>query len=121
MLSVVVSELESRESIPGAVRVVKYAAAVSVTLTFLTVLLYIDPTSHDMADAMFHGDNRYSHFLIPILAIVDQCVFDREGVLRRIDSLFATIPVIAYGIFYWINIAVNGVGDGVSQTIGTDF
>jgi len=101
-----------RDSVPCAVRVVKYAAAVSVTLTFLTVLLYIGPSRHDMADALFYGNNRYFHFMIPILAAVDQVVFDREGVLRWIDSLIAAAPTVVYGIFYWVNIAVHGAGEG---------
>ena len=72
IVSVGDSEFEGRETIPGFVRVVKYAAAVSVTLTFMTVLFYIGPTTHNMSDALFYGNNRYFHFLIPILAAVDQ-------------------------------------------------
>ncbi len=110
--SVGYSMIHGRESVPRAVRVVKYAAAVSVTLTFLTVLLYIGPSRHDMADALFCGNNRYFHFLVPILAALDQAVFDREGVLRRSDSLIAATPTVVYGILYWGNIAINGAGDG---------
>ncbi len=106
------SVILNRGSIPRAVRVVKYAAAVSVTLTFLTVLFYLGPSRHDMADALFYGNNRYFHFLIPILAATDQAVFDREGVLRWTDSLTAAAPTVIYGIFYWVNIAINGAGRG---------
>lgn len=101
-----------RGSIPRAVQVIKYAAAVSVTLTFLTVLFYLGPSRHDMADALFYGHNRYFHFLVPILAATDQAIFDREGILRWADSLIAAVPTVIYGIFYWVNIAVNGVGYG---------
>ncbi|MBR3742812.1 MAG: hypothetical protein IKN04_20550 [Clostridia bacterium] len=111
VFSIMRSVILNRESVPRAVRVIKYAAAVSVTVTFLTVVLYIGPSRHDMADALFCGNNRYFHFLIPLLAITDQVVFDREGSLKWTDSLMAAAPTVMYGIFYWVNIAVNGAGE----------
>ena len=104
--------IRKRNGMPRAVLVAKYAAAVSVTLTFLTVLLYIGPSRHDMADALFYGNNRYFHFLVPLLAAADQAVFERAGVLRWKDSLIAAAPTVVYGIYYWANIAVHGVGNG---------
>ena len=112
VFSIMRSVILNRESVPRAVRVIKYAAAVSVTVTFLTVVLYIGPSRHDMADALFYGNNRYFHFLIPLLAIADQVVFDRGGSLKWTDSLMAAAPTVVYGIFYWANIAVNGAGEG---------
>ena len=106
---------------PPVVRVVKYVAAVSVTVTFLMVALYIGPSRHDMAAALFCGNNRSFHFLIPLLAIADQVVFDREGIQQCTDSLMAAAPTVVYGIFCRVNIAVNGAGKGRIQTIGTAF
>ena len=94
MVFVVRSIILKRDSIPHAVRVIKYAAAVSVTMTFLTVVFYIGPSRHDMADALFFGNNRYFHFLVPLLAVADQAVFDREGGLRWIDSFFTVVPTV---------------------------
>ena len=112
VFSIMHSVILNREGVSRTVRVVKYAAAVSVTVTFLTVVLYIGPSRHDMADALFCGNNRYFHFLIPLLAIADQGFFDREGSLEWTDSLMAAAPTVVYGIFYWVNIAVNGAGEG---------
>ena len=104
--------IRRRGAIPHAVALIKYMSTVCVTLTFLTALLYLTPASRDFSGTMLHGTNKFFHLLVPLIAAADIMLFDREGPLSLPDSAIAVAPVLLYGVCYWVNIAVNGVGYG---------
>ena len=85
----------------------KYAATVSVALTFFVVLLFLGPAYG--YDAMYTGANYWFHLVVPVLAMVDFLIFDREDTFTIRDSFFTMIPMLAYSIFYIGNLLVNGV------------
>ena len=93
--------------IPRGVALLKYAAAVSVSLTFLTVMLFLGPVFG--YGGMFAGSNLFFHLLVPLAAAFDFCTLDREGTFSLRDSLIAVVPMLLYGAGYVLNILVNGV------------
>jgi len=85
----------------------KYASTVAVALTFFVVLLFLGPAYG--YDSMYTGANFWFHLVVPVLAMVDFLIFDREGTFTIRDSLFTVIPMLAYSLFYVGNLLVNGV------------
>jgi hypothetical protein len=85
----------------------KYVSAVSVALTFFVVLLLLGPAYG--YDSMYIGANLWFHLIIPILAMANFLIVDREGTFSLRDSLFTLIPMLAYSLFYVGNLLANGV------------
>ena len=87
----------------------KYAAVVSVSITFLTVMLFLGPVLGYRG--MFAGPNLWFHLVVPLAAALDFCALDREGRVFFVDSIIALLPVALYGVFYGLNILINGMGE----------
>lgn len=85
----------------------KYASTSAIALTFCVVLFFLGPTRG--YDVMYSGANFWSHLVVPILAIVDFLALDRSCTYALRDSLFAIIPLAAYGLFYMGSLLLNGV------------
>ncbi len=95
---------------PRALRMMKYTAAVCVSLTFLTVAVFL---GHLYGYAsMFAGINLWFHLIVPLAAALDYCVLDREGVPSLRDSRRTLLPVLAYAAGYIANLLANGIGRG---------
>ena len=97
--------------IPYAVTLLKYAGAVSVTLTLLTVVLFLGPTAKEGFGSMFRGANLWFHLVVPLLCILDFCVLNPDGPLPFAASFVACAPMALYSVYYLGNILANGVGD----------
>lgn len=85
----------------------KYASTVAVALTFFVVLLFLGPVY--CFESMYVGANFWFHLVVPVLSMLDFLTLDREGTYTLRDSLFAMIPMVAYGLFYVANLVINGV------------
>ena len=85
----------------------KYVAATSVFLTFATVMLFLGPLyGYGM---MFVRANLFYHLLVPVAAVIEIIFFtDTEFTLR--DNNIAMIPPVVYGVFYIVNVLINGTG-----------
>ena len=94
--------------LPRTLRLLKYAAAVSVLLTFLTVATFLGPL-YGYAN-MFSGVNFWYHLAVPLAAALDYCVLDREGSPTLQESWFALLPMLAYAAGYVLNLLINGIG-----------
>ena len=86
----------------------KFAGTVAVTVTLMTVLLFLGPTLGYAA--MFAGVNLWLHLVLPVLGIAEFVFLDTQRSLKFPESLFGVIPVAIYGVFYYGNILINGVG-----------
>ena len=87
---------------------IKYVAAVSVMLTFVTVMVFLGPT---MGYAiMFVGPSLWFHLIVPLLALLEVVFWNRESFSAR-DNLIAVLPMAVYGFFYVANNIINGVGE----------
>ena len=88
-------------------RMLKYASTTAVALTFCVVLFFLGPVYG--FETSYVGRNFWFHLVVPVLAMIDFTVLDREGSYSIIDSLFTLIPMVAYGVFYAANLALNGI------------
>ena len=75
----------------------KYLGTVSVTVTMLTVLLFLGPTQG--YGAMLRGTSAYMHLIGPLLAIASYCAFEGRGMALG-EAMSGVIPVLAYGAVY---------------------
>ena len=112
LLWVIVRLVKGREKLPRWIAYLKYLSTVSVFVTFAVVLLFLGPISD--YGMMYHGSNFFFHLLIPLFAISEWVLFD-EGEISFRESFFAMIPSVLYGVGYFSNIVVNGIGEGAAR------
>lgn len=101
--------LRSGLIVPKWVHLLKYAGTVAVTVTLMTVLLFLGPTMGYAA--MFAGVNLWLHLILPVLGIAEFVFLDTQRGLSFRETLYGVAPVLLYGIFYYGNILINGVGE----------
>ena len=83
----------------------KYVGTAAVTVTFMTVMLFLGPIYS--YPALFKGANLYLHGVCPLLCIVSFCCAE-AGRLGFKDMLLGLLPVLAYGVVYFV--MVVGLG-----------
>ena len=106
-----IKAISKKAALPHWVRSLKLAGTTAVTLTFLTVMLFLGPLFG--YPGMFAGANLHLHLTVPVLAILEFVLLERPETRVRFGATFtALIPGILYGIFYLGNILINGVGEG---------
>ena len=86
----------------------KYAAAVSVRLTFITVMGFLG-NLYGYA-MMLSGANLGFHLIVPLLALWEICGLCDTKFTKK-DNLLAVLPMILYGIGYMLNCIINGIGE----------
>ena len=84
----------------------KYVGAVSVGLTFTVVMVFLGPLFGYLM--MFTGPSLWMHGIVPLAAMAEMIMFNREAMTVR-DNLRAVFPMFIYGIFYLGNIIINGI------------
>ena len=99
-----------KSAMPRALVILKYVSTVGVTLTFLTVALYLSPINSKGYFALFTGTNFFYHFLVPVAAIV---TYFLEGEKMPFKCTFFGMAHFAlYGVFYILN-GVTHIENGV--------
>lgn len=89
----------------------RYAGTAAVTVTMMTVLLFLGPV-YGYA-SMFSRWNLWLHLLGPILAIVSFVWLERDGTFpEKKHLIFAMLPVIVYGIVYLVMVVIIGKDKG---------
>ncbi len=93
--------------LPTPLLILDLTSTCAVTVTFLTVILFLGPTIG--FSTMYVGNSFWLHLICPLLCIVS-FVFDSESDKRiRIPhALFALLPVIIYGAVYFMEVIVIG-------------
>ena len=91
------SQIAGRVGYP--VLLLKYLGTVTVTVTLLTVVLFLAPTSGRGFLFFFEGNSLYMHLIGPLLAIFSFC-FLEKGKMSAGLALTGLIPVILYGLLY---------------------
>ena len=76
----------------------KYVGTAAVTVTMLTVLLFLAPVSGEFR-RWFTGRDLFMHLLTPLLALASFCGFERRG-LGLPMALTGLLPVALYGVHY---------------------
>ncbi len=92
--------------LPYGVWLLRYAAAVSVTVTFLTVMVFLGPTVG--YKSQLEGSGLFFHLSGPLLALLSFCFLERWYTLRFAVSLLGILPVLLYGLVYYHRVVVTG-------------
>ena len=79
--------------------IIKFMATISITLTFLIYLLVLAPTDPSGFLGAYMGNGFGSlcvHFVCPVLAILDFCLFDYPYKSGRLHVFFSIVPPLCY-------------------------
>ena len=92
-------------AVPEWVWILKYIGTAAVTVTMLTVFLFLAPSvGKDWYDVLLKSlGDLFMHLLTPLMALVSFCVFERRGMTFP-RSLFGLLPVALYGPVYLYHI-----------------
>lgn len=104
----------STDAVPDVFYILKYIFTVGVTLTMLTVLLYLAPVVVKSYPPLFKGANLYFHLLVPLLGVISFCFFEKGAEISIPQTFLGLIPFALYGVYYTVNVfahADNGKVD----------
>ena len=98
---------KQENQVPLWLMVVHFTAVVSVMITCLVTLFFLMPTrannGNDPLD-LIAGLYFLVHLAVPVLAMLNFCVLMVEPTLQFRWTPFGLLPLIAYAIFYMLNI-----------------
>lgn len=75
----------------------KYIGTAAVTVTMLTVFLFLGPNLG--YKKMLTGPDLYMHLVTPLLALISFCVLERRGLSLPV-ALLGLLPTALYGVLY---------------------
>ena len=93
------------EKIPHVLNVFYHVGATAVGLTFLIVVIFLAPGYG--FDKMYNYANLFFHALAPVVAMANYMFFSKECRIRVVDTPFAIMPSLLYGIVYFIIVVSN--------------
>lgn len=109
--------IRGERRMPRPITIIKYTGTVAVTVTMVTVLLFLAPTQG--ASLIYDGVLLYLHTLVPLLSLLAFCYFERGDGLSFKASFFGIIPVVLYGVLYTVMVvAVKKWEDFYGFTFG---
>ena len=90
------------EEIPEWVWLLKYAGTAAVTVTMMTVFLFLAPVvGRGWVKRLLTGSvsDLFMHLLTPVAALVSFLAYEKRG-MTFIQALAGMLPVVLYGILY---------------------
>ena len=88
----------TEQGFPYGVWLLKYIGTAAVTVTFVTVMLFLGPTQG--FQSQLEKKNFFFHAAGPLLAVLSFCFLERFYTLSFSLSLVGVLPVILYGLLY---------------------
>ena len=85
--------------VPRGVWLFKYVGTAAVTVTLMTVLVFLGPNAPGGYKDLLSGSGLYLHLLGPLAAIISCCLLE-DGTLSFPQSLLGMIPTVLYGCLY---------------------
>lgn len=85
-------------ALPFWALLLKYAGTAAVSVTMLTVVLFLGPVSHDWKE-LLSGAQLLLHLVCPLLAIVSFLAFEKTAMPAWVIPI-GVAPVLLYGAFY---------------------
>ena len=86
--------------VPEWIWMLKYIGTAAVTVTMLTVFLFLAPSvGKEWVKVLLKGGDLFMHLLTPLLALFSFCVFEKQGMTFP-QSLTGMLPVVLYGPLY---------------------
>ena len=87
-------------TVPRWIWTLKYIGTVAVTITMVTVFVYLAPlVGKDWVKRLLGGADLYMHLVTPLLAILSFCLLEKRG-MSFPWSLWGMVPVAVYGPHY---------------------
>ena len=77
----------------------KYTGTAAVTVTMLTVFLFLAPSIGEGWTVLLKGSDFFMHLVTPLLALISFCAFEKRGMDFR-TALLGVLPVMIYGPWY---------------------
>lgn len=90
--------------LPQWVVILKFVGTSAVTVTLLTVFLFLGPFSGEWKHLLSGGD-LFMHLFNPLMAIVSLCFFEHTE-FAFAWSLLGLVPVILYGAWYFYHVVL---------------
>ena len=88
----------TKQEIPQWLMIVRFVATVTVTLTCITVMLWLGPLyGYKM---QLSGENLLLHLISPLFAFISTCFLENGMKLQIWQMLLGIIPVLMYGALY---------------------
>ena len=84
--------------LPHWVWLMKYCGTVAVTVTFVTVMVFLGPTQGYREQ--LEGSGFFLHVSGPLLALISFCFLERFQSLNFTQSLLGLLPMVLYGLLY---------------------
>ncbi len=78
--------------------ILKYIGTAAVTVTMLTVFLFLAPSAGSLAPLLKGGD-LFMHLITPIMALLSFCVYEKQPMTYG-TALMGMLPVVLYGTWY---------------------
>ena len=97
LVSLALAITRLRGAVPVPLLLLKYVATHAVTVTLLTVLVFLGPQFG--YKPLFSGPDFLLHLLCPLLALVSFLAWDRPQ-MTPLLSLIGVLPVLLYGFLY---------------------
>ncbi len=94
----------------AALKTWKLTGAVSVGLTFLTVMVFLGPLFG--YGSMFKGANFWMHLVLPVLTMASFVLLEGGPALSLHATFPAVIPMALYAAGYVSNVLLHGIGSG---------
>ena len=88
----------SEQGLPFDIWLLKYVATAAVTVTFVTVMVFLGPTMGYKSQLEHAGF--YYHAAGPLMAVLSFCFMEHFHELSAELSLTGMLPVILYGLLY---------------------
>lgn len=91
--------------IPYGIWIIKYIATCAVTVTCITVLVFLGPALG--YKTLLSGRDFYLHLAGPLLALLTFCFLERQHTLTFKASVLGVLPVLLYGLVYFRKVVVK--------------
>lgn len=97
-------------NVPQAVLLFKYAGTVSVTVTFMTCLLFLGPFVCGYK-VLLTGPDLFMHLINPVLALISYFAWDKPQA-PFISVFLGVLPMLLYGLLYLSRVVFAREGTG---------
>ena len=101
------------EKIPYILYLLKFVSTVAVSLTMLTVIIFLSPQA-DNYFILFKNSNLFFHLVCPLMAIIAFGFFEKDNDIKFKDTVYGIAPTFLYGIYYTTNVLVHIKGGRVA-------
>ncbi len=98
LASLTAAACRTAEGIAFGASLFKFVATCAVTVTLLTVFLFLGRAYGGVGE-LLKGQDLFLHLICPLLAIISYCFFDRVR-MGAAYALLGALPVLLYGILY---------------------